>query len=146
MKDKIKMSGQWLGHFMYGPDYGEKLHGEKVTFRLFLEDMGNEQFKGTCFEIGGIGANNNVATINGFIQEEFISFTKTYPIYYGIDENGKSIENDSSSQPRISYEGYYNSISKNFVGNWEIWSHEELVSNGSIVNIGTGNWEMRKDD
>jgi hypothetical protein len=142
----ISMHGQWIGQFVYGPEYGEEMHGEKVQFRLFINEFESGKFKGTSVDIEGFGANMDTATINGFIADDFISFTKEYPDYFIIDDNGRTIKDPSNVKPRLSYEGHYNFRSKFFSGQWELWANEELAGEGSMVDIFTGTWEMTKDD
>jgi hypothetical protein len=146
MKNSINLSGQWIGHFTYGPEYGGEMHGEKVQFRIFINEFSGGQFKGTSVDIEGFGANMDTAIINGFLTDDFISFTKEYPDYFIIDNNGQNIKDPSNVKPRLSYEGHYNFRSKFFNGQWELWTNEELAGEGSIVDIFTGTWEMTKDD
>ena len=146
MTNSITPSGQWIGHFSYGPQFGNEMHGEKVQFRFFLEDLGGGQFKGTSVDVEGYGNNLDTATIKGFVKDGFISFTKEYPEYYIIDENGKTSVDTSNPQPRLSYSGQYDSRTKTFRGEWELWANEELSGEGSIVDIFTGTWEMTKDN
>lgn len=146
MANSINISGQWIGHFEYGPEYGDDFFGEKVQFRFFLNETDEGQFKGTSVDIEGFGANMDTATINGFLTDDFISFTKEYPAFYIIDEKGNKFREPSNQQPRLSYSGYYNSRLNIFSGQWELWANEELAGDGSIVDIFTGKWEMRKDD
>ena len=39
------MNGQWVGYFTYRREYGVHLEGEKVFFRVFLEDRGITSFR-----------------------------------------------------------------------------------------------------
>ena len=146
MKKSINLSGQWLGQFTYGPEYGEEMHGEKVQFRLFISELGGGQFKGTSVDIEGFGANFDTAIINGFLADDFISFTKEYPDYFIIDEKQEIIKDPSTVKARLSYEGQYNFHSNSFNGQWELWANEELAGDGSNVDIFTGTWDMIKDD
>ena len=146
MTNYIALSGTWIGRFVYGPEFGKDMHGERVQFRFFLEDLENGQFKGTSVDIEGPGANMNTATIRGFLTGDFISFTKQYPQYFIIDENGMTLVDTSKPQPRLSYSGQYNSRMKSFRGEWELWANEELAGESSIVDIFTGTWEMTRDN
>lgn len=142
----ISMHGQWIGQFVYGPEYGDEMHGEKVQFRLFINECSSGQFNGTSVDMEGYGANMDTAIIKGFVNDDFISFTKEYPDYLIIDENRQIIKDPSNVKPRLNYEGHYNLLSKSFSGQWELWANEELSGEGSIVDIYTGTWEMTKDD
>lgn len=146
MAKTISLSGQWTGFFVYGSDYGENMHGEKVQFRLFLRDIQDGQFEGKGVDLEGVGANFDEAIIKGFVDGTFISFTKEYEEYFFIDEEGnKILEADHNPSPRLSYSGEYNERSKTFSGEWEIWTNERPFDTGTLVDIGTGKWEMMKD-
>ena len=146
MIKSINLSGQWIGHFTYGPEYGKEMHGEKVQFRFFISESGGGQFNGTSVDTEGYGANFDTALINGFLTDDFISFTKEYPDYFIIDEKGEKVNDPSTVKPRLSYEGQYNFHLESFSGHWELWANEELAGDGSVVDIFTGTWDMTKDD
>ena len=144
-KNSDKLSGQWVGHFAYGPKYGEQLEGEKVFFRLFLEDKGNGQFQGRCYETEGIGASEELSIINGFIDNNLISFTKEYPTDSVIDEGGNTFVNTSPSNQRLIYTGEFSSEKNMYIGMWEIWMNERSLGDGTLVDICTGSWQMTFD-
>jgi hypothetical protein len=146
MLTSISLSGQWVGYFTYGPDYGNQIHGEKVRFRLFLKEIIDGQFEGKCVDMEGFGANMNTATIKGFLSDDLISFTKEYPGYLLIDETGETHEGISNPYPRLHYTGNYNSQRKSFDGEWEIWANERPAGDGTFVDILTGSWEMTKEE
>jgi hypothetical protein len=144
-KNRISLAGQWYGFFSYGPEYGEELEGQKVIFSLLIEETFNNKFKGKCIELEGIGASTEVSTIEGFIENNFISFRKEYSTYYTIDEEGKEGLHEDLLQPRLSYAGTYNTDKQIFSGAWEIWSNERAAGDGTFVDICTGQWEISKD-
>jgi hypothetical protein len=128
----ISLTGQWAGHFTYGPEYGEALHGEKVQFRIFIDESDDGLFEGKCVDIEGAGVDFEKSIVKGFIEGDAISFVKEYPTQ------------DSTPQPI--YSGHFNRNIRSFGGQWEIWSNERPHGKGLIVDICTGTWEMRKDD
>ena len=142
MENIISLEGQWGGTFVYGPEYGEKMHGEKVEFKFFLKDRPDNQFEGTSVDVDGFGTNMDTAIIIGFMDGDTISFTKEYSKHFVLTDDGVE---DASPSPRLHYIGEYNSNSKSFSGTWELWANEELTPNGSIVDIFTGIWSMQKD-
>ena len=146
MKNSINLLGQWIGQFIYGPEYGEGMWGEKVQFRLFINELSSGQFSGTSVDVEGYGANMDISIIKGFLTDDFISFTKEYSEHFIIEENGEQIKYPSKLKPRLSYEGHYNFRSKSFNGEWELWANEKLAGEVSIVDIFTGTWEMTKGD
>ncbi len=138
--------GQWIGHFTYGPSYGEELNGEKVQFRLFINECSNREFWGKSIDLEGIGANYEVAEIKGFLKEDFISFTKLYPHYYQIDEGGNTSTELNSRHPEIHYEGFYDSHLKKITGKWEMSFDLEQVGEDWLEDVCSGTWEIIKDE
>jgi hypothetical protein len=35
LANPISMHGQWIGQFVYGPEYGDEMHGEKSAIQPF---------------------------------------------------------------------------------------------------------------
>ncbi|RYZ23173.1 MAG: hypothetical protein EOO10_21190 [Chitinophagaceae bacterium] len=137
------ISGQWLGRFTYGSEYGE-LSGKEVTFNLVVENIGDGQFQGKCHEIEGIGSNPNVSTITGYVEDAHIQFVKDYPIYYSIEPDGSMQENKSAINPLIMYEGDFEHEAQKYVGAWEIETNHGETLNGYLLSYSSGTWEMHK--
>lgn len=146
MRNLIDFTGQWAGHFAYGPEYGDDLVGEKVQFRIFVDSFCNEEFTGRSVDLEGIGANYEIARVKGYIDGDFISFTKQYPHLYGLDEAGKTVEDKTRQHPTVSYSGQYNATTKTFSGQWELRVEIAPVGEYWLEDICTGTWEIRKDD
>jgi hypothetical protein len=146
MINSIAFTGQWIGYFAYGPEYGDDLVGEKVQFRIFVDSFYNEQFTGRSVDLEGIGANYEIAQVKGYIDGDFISFTKQYPHLYGLDEEGNTVEDKTRQHPIVSYSGEYNVVTKTFSGQWELRIEIAPVGEYWLEDICTGTWEIRKDD
>jgi hypothetical protein len=146
MKNAIPIVGQWLGYFTYGEEYGEDLHGEKVQFRLFIEQVKNDEFEGKSIDLEGIGANYEVARLRGYLQGDLISFTKEYPYSYSIDDSGNCVEHKDKPHPIVSYTGNYNADLKIFSGEWELRIDIKPVGEYWLEEVSTGTWEMIRDD
>ena len=142
---KVSIAGQWYGYYNYGPEYGPELEGEKVIFSFLIEEVFNNQFKGKCIELEGIGASTEVSTIEGFLDNKFISFRKEYPTNFTMDEQGVEAKSEDYLSPRLSYNGQFNEKTNTFSGTWEIWSNERPAGEGAFVDIDTGDWEISKD-
>lgn len=138
--------GQWAGFFDYGPQYGSELHGEKVSFRLYIKFYWDGQFIGECVDYDGVGSNFEKATINGFLDGDFISFIKRYTHFLGFDESGNPIEDESKPHPEIYYQGQYNQNRKAFIGSWEMQIENSSFDEKSEIEISSGKWEAIKDD
>jgi hypothetical protein len=144
-KNKLIISGQWYGYFSYGPQYGSELEGEKVIFSLLIDEVFNNKFKGKCIELNGIGASEEISKIEGFIENNFISFRKEYSEYFSIDTEGNTMKSEDSECHELSYEGTYNFVTKTFSGDWEIWFNEKAVGEYNYIQLGKGTWEISKD-
>lgn len=145
MDSYINLTGTWNGYYSFGREYGNELHGEKVKFMLFLLQK-NFEIEGTSVDYEGISINFEKASIKGFIKENFISFTKQYPILLQFDENNNVIRDDSKPSPEIHYTGYYDVKTKLFSGKWEIVVAVESDPFGDMEYLATGIWEMKKGE
>ena len=137
------MSGQWLGHFEYGPEYGE-LYGEKVSFSLVLDDLGDGQFSGKGYYLEGIGAHPGVAIVKGYMDGNSIHLLYEYPGDYALDQQGNLIEEKHLTKPILTYDGEYNETTKVFNGTWEIEINIGPTINGDLLEFCTGKWEMSR--
>ncbi len=144
-KSKIILPGQWFGYYSYGEEYGLKVNGEKVTFSILFDNVFNNKFSGKCIELSGIGSVNEISSIEGFIENDLISFRKIYNGKYCIDEEENSFEIDDPSPHELSYEGQYNFLTKTFTGKWEVWLNDKTPGDLNYILIGNGGWEMSKD-
>jgi hypothetical protein len=145
MSRSIDFTGQWVGHFAYGQEYGEDIAGETVQFRLFVDSFKNGQFTGRSVDLEGIGANYEIAQVKGYIDEDFISFTTEFPHLYGLNEAGNTLEDKNKQHPVVSYSGEYNTNTQTFAGQWELRMEIAPVGEYWLEDIATGTWEMRRD-
>jgi len=143
MATSISLGGQWVGYFSYGPEYGEELYGEKVAFRLFLDDLGNGEFTGKCIDSESKDSNPETSIVKGFVVEDFINFIKKYPSHFFIDEQGNNIIDEEKPGHLLTYTGLYDKKEKSFKGEWEIWTNDKHFTDGSF-DVLTGIWAMEK--
>jgi hypothetical protein len=99
------IKGHWTGFYEYDAIY--KMTVSKATFRMILHDLGEGKFNGKCIDLEGADSDSEVATIEGFMENSFISFTKEYPKFFEKDKNGNLIEIKSGSKPLLTYMGHY---------------------------------------
>jgi hypothetical protein len=99
MSKTIDFTGQWVGFFSYGPEYGEEFAREKVEFRIFIDDFNEGEFAGRAVDLEGFGASYEIAQVKGYVDGDFISFTKEYPHYYYMDEARNTFEDKTKSIP-----------------------------------------------
>jgi hypothetical protein len=124
MEDKIEISGTWSGELTYGEEYGPDLQNKKLKFRLILkEDEGD--ITGECIDTGGTGIITEPASINGFIEDDMISFVKQYPTFYIIDPKG---ENGT------------------FEGDWHVVYEIKQLTFGFAEYALSGTWMMKREN
>ena len=144
MRQKVpKISGQWLGHFKYGPEY-EKFYGEEVEFSLVLEEIGNGQFEGKCFELDGVGANESVTFVKGYVDGNLIHFVKEYEEEFILLEDGTLEKLEPPGKSILTYDGEFDYRINCYVGTWELESQVANAIDGVIVELFTGTWELTK--
>ncbi|KIC92922.1 hypothetical protein [Flavihumibacter solisilvae] len=118
--EKLLDIGQWQGFFIYGAEYGNIVEGHEAEFRLFIEEFEDDQFTGRVIDWESLGANGEVAAIKGFLNDDFISFTKQYSQFHTIDEWGNCEAHSDVSGHQVFYEGRYNRETNSCIGTWEI--------------------------
>jgi hypothetical protein len=145
MTSILEINGQWKGFFWYGKEYGD-LEGESVEFMMFLE-CSNGEIKGKCFEMGGVGVSSNadIALINGFINQNQISFIKKYNHATFFDENGNVQDDHLKPSQEIHYEGIFDEKGCEFSGEWEIIERSEIYGDHFVEYVCTGTWMMKKE-
>lgn len=76
----------WIGKYAYTFD-------ENTQFYSFEIEANYEDgsFEGTVYEEEFSGFTKDLVHVKGFIEGELISFVKTYPYYYAIDDFGNTI-------------------------------------------------------
>lgn len=139
----FSIAGQWLGQFEYGPEYGE-FYGEKVTFSLVLDDLGNGRFVGKCYELEGVGASPEPAAIKGFTDGHSIHFAKEYQKHYGLEQDGTLVDMKYPADPILTYDGEYYQRTGSFSGTWELEIPLGSSPDGYEFELVSGKWEMSR--
>ena len=134
------IEGHWNGFYEYDSNY--EVAVRKATFRMILNDLGNGRFSGKCIDLEGSGPKADLAAIEGYLENSFISFTKEYPVFFKTDEKGNEIEIKSNSKPLLTYMGQYDWLNKTFSGTWEILIDDEDDTGGNMIVAGAGKWKM----
>lgn len=136
--NEYDFSGEWIGYYtLYYENNISKDYAFKINMRVH-----DGVLKGSCVDDESVVVFDEPATIEGFIEENFISFIKKYPHAWAMDENGNPLK----FKDVASYEFHYAGNFENglFTGYWEI-STGETDENGQINNIDSqGTWQMRK--
>jgi hypothetical protein len=114
---KMSLTGKWLVKSIYAVSFNQNA-GNVNLWELDLVDNGGD--------LHGIGTNileviivNEQTEIEGFFDDNFLSFVRKYQHTYSTDENGEVqiIENKSYE---VNYEGAYNKTLECFHGIWVI--------------------------
>ena len=126
-------SGEWIGTYTLGEGYSDEQYGKKGIFTIVAQLINNTAISGTCIDEDK--QEDEPATIEGFIIENYIGFKKQYRRYYYFDKNGLSHKDTSKPGHTVAYSGLYDSRTDTFRGIWRIENRHLW-----------GNWEMRKRD
>lgn len=140
MKTHDYIAGIWNGLFIYGSEEDES---ESVRFRMELT-IKNGIIAGQCIDSEEDGGIPLPANINGFVENNTVSFIKKYPCLIYVDENGKYQKDESQSHPEIHYYGEY--INGMLIGSWEMILGSVEQGDDIIVEQLFGKWEMRKKE
>jgi hypothetical protein len=132
----------WIGKYGYSFDEESE---NFFSFEIFV-DFNDGSFQGTVFEEEFSGFTGDSVAIKGFIEEDFISFVKTYPYYYASNENGEMIVDKQMKGHEVVYEGFFNTETGEWNGEWEILMHEEKdksMIGRYITKSIIGPWKMK---
>jgi hypothetical protein len=142
-----ELKGIWKGEYILGSSYGEDLAGEAAEFILFIEETFNNSFKGKCVDTEGIGVEDYIpCTIEGFIKDDMISFTKKYPHLSYFDEDNNLVDEKESDGQIVVYEGIFDERTAIFKGEWELEVILESSPEEYIMDVSKGTWYMKKED
>lgn len=121
------------------------MHGEKysVAFKMEVELDDNLNFSGTIWEAEFSSLTEEMPTVKGYIEEDHISFVLNYPLFYARDEKGQVYIYASKEGHEVIYDGYWNNVSKEWVGEWEVEGQTVLEGTGDIfTEVFIGTFEM----
>lgn len=145
MENEFKIAGVWYGEHTYGEDSGPDLENKKMKFRLVIEED-NGDIKGECVDIEGTGIVPEPAEVNGFFEEEMISFVKLYPAFYILMQNGEVQMIPDRDPPEFNYSGYYNTESNAFEGDWHVVFEVKQLTFGFAEHALSGTWSMKREN
>jgi hypothetical protein len=132
----------WKGKYCYEEEFNDS---KSFAFELKIDCTANE-FQGISIEEEFTTLTNDSPTVNGFIDNDHISYTLQYPYQFDIAEDGSTIIDRSKPGHEVIYEGYFNAETGNWEGEWEIEVDEiklaqELYQTHSI----SGSWKMKME-
>ncbi len=136
--NEYDFSGNWVGYYTL---YYENNISKDYAFKINMQVL-DGVLKGTCVDDESLVVFDEPATVEGFIEENFISFIKKYPHAWAMDENGGALKFEDVPSHEIHYAGNFENGA--FSGYWEI-SIEAIDENGEISNTDLqGTWRMQK--
>jgi len=115
---------------------------------MFIENYEAGKFSGRVIDWEGLGAQGEVSKLSGFIDGNFISFTKEYTHLHVIDQWGNTASHSDVPGHMVFYKGVYDRDSKCFHGSWKTSPEVVTIDELTIeeVNTGTGTWRMYSHD
>ena len=111
------MKRTWIGKYV---DIGHKGEDEEFAFRIDADLNDEMSFTGTVWEEEFYEKTKMFLTVKGFINKEHISFVKSYPCLFVIDENFNTIIDKNQKGHEVVYNGYWNNDDGIWEGNWEV--------------------------
>ncbi|MGB8191379.1 MAG: hypothetical protein WCF67_05640 [Chitinophagaceae bacterium] len=142
-----KLNGKWIGEYTYGEGYDVEKNNLVVSFEMELMFDG-DSVKGTCVDDETKELLPGPATLEGTLDNNFISFIKKYPCLIGNDEENKAIAVPDQPSLPIHYTG---TLHKKlftgryvFEGEWEITSIINNEDGSREYYTGMGYWTMMK--
>lgn len=136
------LTGKWIGNYILGPEF-ELDEGKSFDFTLELIENDGD-IEGICIEPGISEIFDKPITVNGFISDSFLSFTKQYPYMYYYDEFGKIIMEKDKPHPEISYSGEFDFNSDSFIGEFEMVVDSINYGEGWLEDILRGTWTLKR--
>lgn len=132
----MELTGMWAG------EYVNRLN---KTVPFVIEMTCDDGFiKGSCIDENS--SFNKPATIEGFFDNDTISFIKKYPCSWKYDEKGNMQLFPNLPSPAIHYYGrFYKDPSHDlFSGEWEMFAAQRDENGNIVPSAAVGNWTMRK--
>ncbi len=130
------------GAFSYSNDFIDSFLFEGKIVMI------NGSFEGSISEEEFTDVTNEKVYIKGFIDGDHISFVKSYPFSYYLSEDETEIVFDPYKKGHdVIYDGYLNTQSNEFEGNWEIKIKEEKLYHGKYeINLEVGFFKLEIND
>jgi hypothetical protein len=132
----------WIGRYGYSFEEGNEWY---FSFEINADYI-DGSFEGTVSEEEFTGYTNDLVHVKGFIEEDMISFVKTYPHLYIVDEKGDVYVDKSQRGHSVTYQGYFDESKSEWYGEWEVKISEERDKSqkGAYKTLHKiGPWDMK---
>jgi hypothetical protein len=138
----MNIIGNWKGYYEYGAGYSLPQFGERVEISASFQGN-NDKFIGTIKEKPSEHSVPMDATVQGFTENDLISFIKRYPKVPRLKEFGSSEIELESGQLEIEHVGTIDSDYNCIYGTWSITENisDEL---GVYEDTVYGTWLLKK--
>lgn len=117
----LELSGKWIGFYEYGLGYELPYFSQRVKYQIEITSEGQDII-GTTSEEKSEFSVDSKATIKGFVDDDLVSFIKTYPIKSIIDEDDNLIKLSKGEQ-LIHHTGFLDREQMTMYGLWTIELH-----------------------
>ncbi len=110
---------------------------------MFIEKTDGIKFQGKIIDWAGIGANGEVAEMEGFFENTEIRFVKQYAENLYFDDQGNSFQEGSSHFSIVIYDGIFNANEGRFEGDWTIYHKNN--EKDFLETVMGGTWVLHLD-
>lgn len=138
----MDINGKWKGYYEYGIGYDLPFFGSRVEMEVDFSES-DSKISGTVNEVPSQFSVDASAKIEGFIEDEIISFIKTYPIIPLINADGKTVNHEGNLE--IIHTGFVDIKNNAIYGEWMI--EEEFANENEHKEIDTlsGIWLLKRN-
>ena len=138
----MNITGTWKGFYEYGVGYVLPHFGKRVEMEIsFVADDSNN-ITGRVTETPSKFSVDAVATIKGFIDEDLISFIKTYPFRPEISEDGSNLLKEGTLD--IQHTGHLDIENNAMYGDWLIEDYYIDEEGLNVEDYLTGIWFLER--
>ena len=132
----------WIGKYGYSFEEGNEWY---FSFEINA-DYANGSFEGFASEEEFTGYTNDLVHVKGFIEGDLISFMKTYPYLFEMDDNGYAHIDKSQRGHCVAFQGSFDEETGGWSGEWEIVFSEvrdKSESGTFLIKYLFGPWDMK---
>ncbi|XOV68314.1 MAG: hypothetical protein ACFHU9_03875 [Fluviicola sp.] len=137
------MKNVWKGSYTYFDD--EENESKPIGFEIHAE-LVSGSFHGKVSEEEFTKLTGDKATVKGFVENDFISFVKTYPYAWWIEDEQYWINKELPGHD-CNYRGFYSEADQEWSGEWEVITEKGRIGNYQEefeAIVLTGSWKMKQ--
>ena len=134
----MEINGKWKGYYEYGLGYILPYFGNRVELEMIVNVDSSGNITGSTTEVPSEFSVNVEASIKGFIDQDLISFIKTYPVLPSIADDGTIQLTEGTLE--IQHTGFIDRENQAIYGDWLI--EEKFINEEGYNDIEylTGIW------